>query len=322
MKTAAVLCARMSSTRLPGKVMADLCGKPVLERNIDRLKLSKHISQIIVATSTSDEDDIICSLAAELGIPCYRGSLNNVSERMEGAIKRYAHDADYIFRAMSDQPFFDWTIFDEAMGLVKKYKWDFILPLAFDVEPLYGICCGGWSRRAWQWDVSTSKNDEKEHPGMRIRKSLNRFDYGLLDLPKWAYRGHRLELDTPEDLSLFRLIYNTYDGEPPMRWVTAYLDRNRQISSLNAGVEEKTGTFTSYTAAEIAQWQKDYVNRPVIWSDLSFLASQITSEVGAFRCEDCGNILLAERIRKGNLVMKCAGCGQKRTFYAKRDDAK
>ena len=317
----AILCARMSSTRLPGKVLADICGKPALEHIVERLNKAECIGKVIIATSTHDDDDAIASLAAGLSTPCYRGSLNNVSERIDGAIKRHAPDSKYIFRAMSDQPFFDWKMLDEAFSLLVSHDWDFLLPLSFDADPVYGAGQTPWSTIAWHWDVAMSKNEEKEHPGMCIRRNLNRFEYGLLELPKWVWRGHRLELDTHEDLTLFRLIYNAWDGEgpPPLRWVVSYLDRNRQISAINAGVIEKTGTYTSYTADEIQKWNRDYVGREIVWSDFSYWLARLQKENTKYNCKKCGGVLIGPFIKKGNLVLKCAKCNDRRTFYAKKE---
>jgi spore coat polysaccharide biosynthesis protein SpsF len=320
-KVATILCARMSSSRLPGKVLADIGGKTALQHNVERLRSAKCVDPIIIATSSDSEDDPIASLAAELKVPCYRGSLHNVTERMNNAVNRYAYGAGYVYRAMSDQPFFDWKMFDEMFAYMKLYGWDFILPLSFQMDPIYGAGQSPWSYRAWTWNVATSKNDELEHPGMCIRRNIKRFHYGLVELPKWVWRGHRLELDTAEDLALFRLIYNAWDRpeQPPLDWVVNYLDHHRQVSAINAGVIEKTGTFTSFTADEILQWHKDYKGRTTVWSNFSNIMAQMLGQELRYKCEKCEGVLMVEKISKGNLIMKCVKCGEKRTFYSKKE---
>lgn len=97
--------ARMNSSRLYGKVMLPLCGKPVLEHIIERLKFSKYIDKIIVLTSTNKENNVIQELCNRLNISCFRGSEDNVLERFKGAIKEFGvKDDDTIIRITSDCP--------------------------------------------------------------------------------------------------------------------------------------------------------------------------------------------------------------------------
>jgi len=79
MRVVAVVQARMGSTRLPGKVMKDLLGKPVLTRDVNRIRRAKRIDEIVIATTTRQEDDLIASLCEEEGWYCFRGSENDVS---------------------------------------------------------------------------------------------------------------------------------------------------------------------------------------------------------------------------------------------------
>ena len=86
--------ARMTSSRLPGKHLLEICGKPVFQILVDQFKKSEMASSIILATTINKEDDILCELAEELGIQIYRGSEDNVFERVIGAA--VSHKIDII----------------------------------------------------------------------------------------------------------------------------------------------------------------------------------------------------------------------------------
>lgn len=317
MTVLAILCARMGSDRLPGKVMADLGGKPVLGKIVDRLNKAKSISKVVIATSMNKEDDDIVRYAGELEVDCCRGSLLDVSDRMNNAFYKYGRGFDYVFRAMADQPYFDWTVFDETVDIMKKYKWDFVLPYSFDTEPIYGVGNSPWHHRVFKRDCASANGEEREHPGMWMRKNIDKFNYGLLDLPRWAYRGHRLELDTMDDLTLFRIIESVWNSDEPAptQWVVGYLEKNRKVSAINAGVEEKTGTYTSYTRAEIVRWIQDYECRTIVPSQFSHMFAHIQHREDAFLC-DCGGAYLVEKAKKGNLILRCTWCKKERMFYS------
>lgn len=316
----AILCARMTSERLPGKCLEDIGGKPALRRIAERLAKAESVAEIIVATSDEASDDPICRLAADLGIPCYRGDRMNVNLRMWKALHQYGSGKPYVFRAMSDQPFLDWESLDQAVALMDANKWDFVLPLAFEEDPVYGAGLSPWSYRAWQGIHSGSTGEENEHVGMWLRRNLDRFQYGLRDLPHWCYRPYRLELDEPDDLRLIQAIHKGIDGEEPtLREVIMYLDKHPAQLTINSHVREKTGPYTSFTKAEIAAWRNDYSGRTIVWSDAAGLIGSIEAAHEAdYTCEKCGGNMVALSIvrGKGDLRTRCIRCGHERMFYS------
>lgn len=323
----AVLCARTGSERFPGKVLQDIAGQNAIEWQVERLRLAECINRIIVATTTLPEDDAIFSVADRLGLPVFRGQSEDVVERFGLALDEYAPDYHYVYRAMSDQPFTDWEMLDEIAALVQANQWDFVLPLSLDMDVVYGAGPTPWSRRAWEYNRKHAQGDEREHPGMTLRRNLSEFSYGLLSFPHWMYSNHRLELDTAADLSLFRMIYRSWQGggPPPLKWVVGFLNRDAHLSMLNAHVVERTGTFTSYTADEIRQWHEDFEGRPIVWQELTGLMA-IVQDVGkAYTCDDCGGVLAAVKIGKrrpnghNHLLMRCIRCGKEQKFYAEVD---
>ena len=97
-----IIQARMSSTRLPGKTMMPLAGKPLIYRMIERLKKCQKIDQIVIATSTNKEDEVIKDVADQFDVEFFQGSLLDVRDRYFQASKKY--DADFILRIPADNP--------------------------------------------------------------------------------------------------------------------------------------------------------------------------------------------------------------------------
>lgn len=109
-----VVQARMSSSRLPGKVMLPVLGKSLLYRMMERLRMISHKAQFIIATSEDQADDIIEKEALLIGVPCYRGSLNNLLDRHYQAAKLLG--ADVVLKIPSDCPLIDPRIIDDVLS--------------------------------------------------------------------------------------------------------------------------------------------------------------------------------------------------------------
>src|SRR6266446_1117928 len=112
-KIVAVIQVRMGSTRLPGKVLADVLGQPMLSHIIDRLRFAKRVDQVVLATSTADTDAPIRAFADERAIPCFAGSELDVVDRLYGAACQFGADA--IVRITGDCPLADPKIVDEVV---------------------------------------------------------------------------------------------------------------------------------------------------------------------------------------------------------------
>jgi len=110
----AILQARMSSTRLPGKVLKPLLGEPMLARQIERVRRAKRIDKLVVATSSDASDDAIAGLCDSLGVGVYRGPLADVLGRYWGAAKRFG-PAEHIVRLTGDCPLADWEVIDAVL---------------------------------------------------------------------------------------------------------------------------------------------------------------------------------------------------------------
>jgi spore coat polysaccharide biosynthesis protein SpsF len=113
MRIAAVVHARMSSRRLPGKVLRPLAGAPLLAHLFDRLRRADGIDALLLATSTASEDDALAAFAATHGIACHRGPLDDVAARLLGAAE--AHRLDAVVRINGDSPLLDPALVSEAV---------------------------------------------------------------------------------------------------------------------------------------------------------------------------------------------------------------
>jgi glutamate-1-semialdehyde 2,1-aminomutase len=119
----AILQARYSSSRLHGKVLEKILDKPMLQMEIERVLRSKHIDKLVVATSTSKDDDSIEHLCQHLNIECFRGNLDDVLERFYQAAKEF--NADHIVRLTGDCPLHDHKVIDDLVDFYFNGKFDF-----------------------------------------------------------------------------------------------------------------------------------------------------------------------------------------------------
>ena len=116
MKIGAFLIARLSSTRLPNKNVLPIVGKPMIELLVERVKASNFVSKVIIATSDLVSDDPLEELSQRLGVDCYRGSLNNVMERITKAAEFY--DCDTIVEILGDNPLVHSNLIDDVIKLL------------------------------------------------------------------------------------------------------------------------------------------------------------------------------------------------------------
>ena len=122
-KVILVTQARSGSTRLPGKILKKIQGKSLLEIHLDRLKKCNNISEIIVATTTNDEDDIIYKKSIEFGVNSTKGSEFDVLDRFYQSVKN--KNADWIVRVTSDCPLLDPDLVDEVVSFVQEKNMDY-----------------------------------------------------------------------------------------------------------------------------------------------------------------------------------------------------
>ena len=111
----AILQARMSSTRLPGKVLRPLAGAPMILRQIERVSRSESIDALVVATSSHASDDVLAQMLEAAGVRVFRGPLDDVLARFVGALDAFG-PADHVMRLTGDCPLADWTVIDAVIA--------------------------------------------------------------------------------------------------------------------------------------------------------------------------------------------------------------
>lgn len=207
-KRGVIIQARMGSTRLPGKVLKELDkNETVLDLLIKRLKLSKDIDQIIIATTPDEKNNKIIELAKSYEIDFFVGSEVNVLERYYFAAKKF--DIDIIIRITSDCPFIDPKVVDDMIVLYQKSNFDYIKNIDDNTNFPRGLDIEIFSFEVLDRVYSLAKTkQEKEHVTYYIYTHPNIFTistYNLKDLKK--IDGLRLTIDEIDDLVMCRKVY-------------------------------------------------------------------------------------------------------------------
>jgi spore coat polysaccharide biosynthesis protein SpsF len=239
----AIIQARMSSTRLPGKVLLPLAGKPVLEHVVSRIAQCSTIDAIVVATSLDPSDDVIEQWSREHAVTCFRGSLYDVLDRYYQAAR--VHGADVIVRITADCPAIDPTIVDKVVQGYLDSSSDFF---GMAGEFPDGLDCTVFSfsaiQRAWREATLPS---EREHVGPYIEKNPHLFKSGKLEL--FSGLAHlRWTLDEPQDLTFLQEVFSRlYRDNPTFHAedVLGLLQREPELATINANIIRNEGYLKS-----------------------------------------------------------------------------
>jgi len=201
----AVIQARMGSTRLPGKVLMPLSGKPLLWHIFNRLSYCKELDEIIVATSIDKQDDAVAQLCVENNIKIYRGSVEDVLSRFIGVIDEYK--PSWVARITGDTPFVTPEYVDAQVKALQKYDGDIILcqdgGVLFEGQDV-------WSARALR-EVFEHSHDpqDREHVGsFYFAENPSKFRIVAVNVPEqFVVHGRLLTIDTQKDYQLISRIY-------------------------------------------------------------------------------------------------------------------
>ena len=226
-----IIQARMGSTRLPGKVMMYLSGKPMLERVIARVREADELKQIVVATSELEQDDPIEELCDFLGVDWFRGSEPDVLNRYYEAAEHF--DADPIVRVTADCPLIDASVLNQLVRLYHDNVGAFV---ANNLEPSFplGLDAEVFSFAMLKQATQQLGDDyDAEHVTQWMRRQP-----GAVNLKLGTDLSHyRITVDTRDDMTLMRAIYRAYGSLPyvTVKDALELIDRRPELAKL-AGV--------------------------------------------------------------------------------------
>lgn len=242
MKKVAIVQARSGSTRLPGKIFKEICGKPMLWHVINRLSYSVQIDKIVIATTTASEDDSTEKFCIENRIEFFRGSVENVLSRYyESALQS---GADIIIRVTSDCPMIDPAIIDKMLeqfissGQAIDYMSNVVertFPRGLDTE----IMTYDTLTEAVNGAVSTF---DREHVTPYIYNNPDRFKIANFKNEK-DYSRYRWTVDTIEDFNLITRIYNELYIPAELFLLDDIIDlmnRKPELNKINEHIKQKS----------------------------------------------------------------------------------
>lgn len=238
-----LLQARTSSTRLPGKVLLPVAGKPMLARQIARLQRSSRVDKLLVVTSTDPSDDAVAELAASLHVEVFRGSLDNVLSRFCGAIE--AHQPEVIVRLTGDCPLADPDVVDLVIAAHLAEGTDYTantltptFPDGLDVECV---------RPSVLVELNKRQLSEPERQHVTYGVYTRPEEFSLSSVTQEPDRSHlRWTVDTPDDLEFVRAVFEAFPGredtfgqQDVIDWLSADPSRVRTDSDemRNAGLQ-------------------------------------------------------------------------------------
>lgn len=236
-----ILQARMGSSRLPNKVLLRIKGKTLLELYINRVKQSRLIDKIVIATTRQSEDDVIEKIASKLDIACFRGSEHDLLDRYYQCAKKY--HADIVVRITPDDPFVDYQVIDRAIQILKDNQVDFVTnhfeptyPEGLDVE-VYSIHA---MEKSWKEAKLLS---EREHVFPYIQNNQDKFKIINFRQEK-NYSYLRWTIDYDCDYEMTKIIYDFLYDEMPMflqEDILKLLEKHPEISKMNVHIKRKEG---------------------------------------------------------------------------------
>lgn len=239
----AIIQGRMASSRLPGKILLDIAGKPMLAHVVERARRAKTVDLVVVATTTQPEDDAVETYCRENGIAVWRGSLQDVLDRFYQAA--LAFRADAVVRLTADCPLVDPQLLDHIVEEFLHTGVDFCCnrlppplkrtyPIGLDVE----VCTFQALERAWK---EAKEPHEREHVMPYLYETPGRFKILRVDYEK-DYGEMRWTVDTPQDLELVRQIFARLGENRAFTWldVLDLFEREPHLALINSQVKHKT----------------------------------------------------------------------------------
>ena len=232
-----IVQARMSSSRLPGKVMLPILGKSLLYRMVERLQMVNR-AQVVIATSLQHEDDVILREAQVMGVECYRGSINNLLDRHYQAARKF--DADLVLKIPSDCPLIDSRIIEKTLDFFYSHKvFNYVsnlhpatYPDGNDVEIMTMSCL----EKTWREAVRPL---ELEHTTPYIWENPDKFSIGnvVWETGLDYSMSHRFTIDYEADYRFINRVFEElYTTKPDFSCpdILNLLNQKPEIYNINA----------------------------------------------------------------------------------------
>ncbi len=232
---AAIIQARMTSSRFPGKVLADVCGKPMLERMLARVRRAESLHRIVVATTVNAVDDPVAALCDRLGVKSYRGGEDDVLGRFLEAARGVS--AQVVVRLTADCPMTEPALIDQAVAMLRENDFDYVSNTLVRTYP-DGLDVEAFTAEALEVAAREAAGPElREHVTPYIhggRKDLPSGNFKRGDLVYDADFGHlRWTVDYPDDLERIRCFFRQLPGN--FTWLEALALATRQPDLLGIG---------------------------------------------------------------------------------------
>ena len=275
-RVVAIIQARMASSRLPGKVLLDIAGQPMLQRVVARTSRGSRLDAVLVATTTDSSDDPVADFCDARGIASTRGSQFDVLDRYYQAARQSG--ADVVVRVTADCPAIDPALIDGAVETLLggstaeecTDQFDFVanrlpppfhrsFPIGLDVE----VCTFASLERAWK---EGREPVHREHvmpylyEGVKLTPASPQLEAGTSPRGfRIALRNHvpdygsyRWTVDTPEDLQFMREVYVRFDGRDDFTWadLLQLVQREPGLAAINSSVQHKTLSDVDQRAAK------------------------------------------------------------------------
>jgi spore coat polysaccharide biosynthesis protein SpsF len=238
-----IIQGRMSSSRLPGKVLKEIGGRPMLSWVVERARRAKLVDAVAVATTTDPSDDALAEYCQAQGYACLRGSLFDVLDRYYQAARTL--QADVVVRLTADCPLIDPDVVDLTVNEFFKAGADFAanrlpppwhrtFPIGLDTE----VCSFAALERAWK---EASEKFEREHVMPYLYDQEDRFKVKVVDHDP-DYGHLRWTVDTAQDLEMVRKLTAFFNGRDDFSWLEALqvFQQHPELAEINAEVRHKT----------------------------------------------------------------------------------
>jgi len=236
--TVVIVQARMGSSRLPGKVLLDIGGRPMLERVLSRLAQAKRVNQVVVATSVLPRDDVLAAFCEAQQYQCFRGDQDDVLDRYYQTAK--ALGAQTVVRVTSDCPFIDPEIVDVVIETHRRAGADYTsnvqeprtFPRGLDVE----VFTFEALKRAWREDKNPAW---REHVTPYLYRTPTTFHLEAV-ANETDFSAYRWTVDTPEDLDFARQLHAALPSEIfGWRDILNVLEVRPELILINGHIEQK-----------------------------------------------------------------------------------